>query len=63
MLLKPIQVTAPIWAPKHYVWATRFQFLVAQVTTKALKSVCSTDHQRVNLVMNDNFLMLIFADC
>ncbi len=43
MLLKPIQVTAPIWTTKHYVGATRFQFLGAQVATKALKSVCSTD--------------------
>ncbi len=42
MLLKPIQVAAPIWATKHYVWATRFQFLGAAVATKALKYVCST---------------------
>ncbi len=42
MLLKPIQVAAPIWATKHYVWATRIQVLGAQVATKALKSVCST---------------------
>ncbi len=30
-----------MWATKHYVWATRFQFLGAQVATKALKSMCS----------------------
>ncbi len=29
------------WATKHYVCATRFQFLGAQVATKALESVCS----------------------
>ncbi len=42
MLLKPIQVATPIWVTKHYEWATRFQFLGAQVATKAPKSVCST---------------------
>ncbi len=31
-----------MWATKQYVWATRFQFLGAQVATKALKPVCST---------------------
>ncbi len=44
MLLKPIQVAAPIWATKHYLWATRFQFLWSIVTTKALKSICSTGY-------------------
>ncbi len=44
MLLKPIQVAAPIWATKYYVWVTRFQFLGAQVATKALKSICSTEY-------------------
>ncbi len=34
----------PIWATKHYVWATLFQFLGALVATKALQSVCSTVH-------------------
>ncbi len=42
MLLKPIQVVTPIWATKHYMWATSFKFLGAQVATKALKSICST---------------------
>ncbi len=37
-----MQVTRPIWATK-YVWVTMFQFLGAQVATKDLKSVCSTD--------------------
>ncbi len=32
-----------MWTTKHYVWATRFQFLGAQVATKALKFMCSTD--------------------
>ncbi len=39
----PIQVTRPIWATKYYVWATMFQFLGAQVATKDLKSVWSSD--------------------
>ncbi len=33
----------PIWAIKHYVWATKFPFLGAQVTTKTLTCVCSTE--------------------
>ncbi len=37
-------MAAPIWATKHYVCATKYQFLGAQVATKALKSVCSTEH-------------------
>ncbi len=42
MVLEPIQLTPTIWATKHYVWATMFQLLGAQVASKALKSVCTT---------------------
>ncbi len=52
MLLQLIQVTPPIWATKHYLWAvggTRTDIisplganLGVQVATKALKYVCCT---------------------
>ncbi len=29
----------PIWTTKHYVWATKFPFLGAQVATNVLKVV------------------------
>ncbi len=44
----PPKWPSAIRATKHYVWATRFQLLGAQVATIALKYVCSTGMMRPN---------------
>ncbi len=44
LLFLLIQMTPPLWATRHYVWTNMFQFSGAQVATKALKFVCSTEH-------------------
>ncbi len=61
-------MTPPIWATKHYVWATVFQFLGAQVATKELKSVCSNElnYSKVCVLRNgggnwSNFSNLIIS--
>ncbi len=51
-----------MWATKQYVWATRFQFLGAQVATKALKSVCSSVWAQVvanQMLITDHVVRLL----